>query len=122
MSGDTTKLDQQIERLRKGDTLAEIEVKALCEKVGYPTPAVYFVFRARCRVTAALHRRAKERFRDLKRTMSHRGNPASSLYQCLEGAGGAGYSQDLAIVTADVCLYIRLCCLSPSFLFCCQLL
>lgn len=34
MSIDTTKLDEQIELLRGGDTLAEIEVKALCEKVG----------------------------------------------------------------------------------------
>ena len=28
-----TELDEQIERLRKGDTLAENEVKALCDKV-----------------------------------------------------------------------------------------
>jgi hypothetical protein len=29
----SSELDEQIERLRKGDTLAENEVKALCEKV-----------------------------------------------------------------------------------------
>lgn len=33
MSIDTAKLDDHIERLRKGDTLTENEVKALCEKV-----------------------------------------------------------------------------------------
>lgn len=32
-----TELDEQIERLRKGDTLAENEVKALCEKVSKPS-------------------------------------------------------------------------------------
>ena len=31
----TTEIDEQIERLRKGDTLAENEVKALCEKVRF---------------------------------------------------------------------------------------
>ena len=30
-----TELDEQIERLRKGDTLPENEVKALCDKVSY---------------------------------------------------------------------------------------
>lgn len=33
MSSGTAELDEQIERLRKGDTLAENEVKALCDKV-----------------------------------------------------------------------------------------
>jgi hypothetical protein len=33
MSFDLAKLDEHIERLRKGDTLTENEVKALCEKV-----------------------------------------------------------------------------------------
>jgi hypothetical protein len=33
MASATSELDEQIERLRKGDTLAENEVKALCEKV-----------------------------------------------------------------------------------------
>jgi len=33
MSVDTAKLDEQITRLREGDTLSEIEVKVLCEKV-----------------------------------------------------------------------------------------
>lgn len=33
MSSAYTELDEQIERLRKGDTLAENDVKALCEKV-----------------------------------------------------------------------------------------
>lgn len=40
MASATSELDEQIERLRKGDTLAENEVKALCEKVSkamYPT-------------------------------------------------------------------------------------
>jgi hypothetical protein len=36
MASGGTELDQQIERLRKGDTLAENEVKALCEKVSKP--------------------------------------------------------------------------------------
>jgi hypothetical protein len=31
-----TEIDEQIERLRKGDTLPENEVKALCEKVSKP--------------------------------------------------------------------------------------
>lgn len=33
MASSSTELDEQIERLRKGDTLAENEVKALCDKV-----------------------------------------------------------------------------------------
>ena len=33
MASNVTELDEQIERLRKGDTLPENEVKALCEKV-----------------------------------------------------------------------------------------
>jgi len=33
MSSSTSEIDEQIERLRKGDTLAENEVKALCDKV-----------------------------------------------------------------------------------------
>jgi hypothetical protein len=33
MASATTEIDEQIERLRKGDTLPENEVKALCEKV-----------------------------------------------------------------------------------------
>jgi hypothetical protein len=33
MASAASELDEQIERLRKGDTLAENEVKALCEKV-----------------------------------------------------------------------------------------
>jgi hypothetical protein len=33
MSSSTAEVDEQIERLRKGDTLAENEVKALCDKV-----------------------------------------------------------------------------------------
>jgi hypothetical protein len=33
MSGDVETLDQQIEKLRKGDTLTETEVRLLCEKV-----------------------------------------------------------------------------------------
>jgi hypothetical protein len=33
MSSSYTELDEQLEKLRKGDTLAENEVKALCEKV-----------------------------------------------------------------------------------------
>jgi hypothetical protein len=33
MTSATTEIDEQIERLRKGDTLAENEVKALCDKV-----------------------------------------------------------------------------------------
>jgi len=38
MSVDDSKLDEQIERLRDGDTLTEIEVKALCEKVRWHSP------------------------------------------------------------------------------------
>jgi len=34
MSIDTSKLDEQISRLRDGNTLTETEVKALCEQVG----------------------------------------------------------------------------------------
>jgi hypothetical protein len=33
MTFDLSKLDEQVEKLRKGDTLSETEVKALCEKV-----------------------------------------------------------------------------------------
>lgn len=33
MGSGHTEIEEQIERLRKGDTLAENEVKALCEKV-----------------------------------------------------------------------------------------
>jgi hypothetical protein len=33
MASASSEIDEQIERLRKGDTLAENEVKALCEKV-----------------------------------------------------------------------------------------
>ena len=33
MSSGHAEIDEQIERLRKGDTLAENEVKALCDKV-----------------------------------------------------------------------------------------
>jgi hypothetical protein len=33
MSSSTAEIDEQIERLRKGGTLAENEVKALCDKV-----------------------------------------------------------------------------------------
>lgn len=33
MASPTSELDEQIERLRKGGTLSENEVKALCEKV-----------------------------------------------------------------------------------------
>lgn len=33
MGLETADLDEQIERLRKGDTLLESEVRALCEKV-----------------------------------------------------------------------------------------
>ena len=33
MASSSSEIDEQIERLRKGDTLAENEVKALCEKV-----------------------------------------------------------------------------------------
>jgi hypothetical protein len=33
MGQETADLDEQIERLRKGDTLLESEVRALCEKV-----------------------------------------------------------------------------------------
>jgi hypothetical protein len=33
MASTTSEIDEQIERLRKGDTLAENEVKALCDKV-----------------------------------------------------------------------------------------
>ena len=39
MSFDLAKLDEHIERLRKGDTLTENEVKALCEKVRYDDTA-----------------------------------------------------------------------------------
>jgi hypothetical protein len=33
MAAATAELDEQIERLRKGDTLPENQVKALCDKV-----------------------------------------------------------------------------------------
>ena len=33
MASASSELDEQIQRLRKGDTLAENEVKALCDKV-----------------------------------------------------------------------------------------
>lgn len=33
MASASAEIDEQIERLRKGDTLAENDVKALCEKV-----------------------------------------------------------------------------------------
>jgi hypothetical protein len=33
MASASSEIEEQIERLRKGDTLAENEVKALCEKV-----------------------------------------------------------------------------------------
>jgi hypothetical protein len=36
MAAVSTELDVQIERLRKGDTLPENQVKALCEKVSKP--------------------------------------------------------------------------------------
>lgn len=36
MASSLSEIDEQIERLRKGDTLAENEVKALCEKVSQP--------------------------------------------------------------------------------------
>ena len=41
MASTASEIDEQIERLRKGDTLAENEVKALCEKVSLHGFAVF---------------------------------------------------------------------------------
>jgi len=38
MASTSSELDEQIQRLRKGDTLAENEVKALCDKVSSRSP------------------------------------------------------------------------------------
>ena len=58
----TTELDEQIEKLRKGDTLAENEVKVLCEKVSKPmdhgigslwffSPEAPYIQKSECRIS-----------------------------------------------------------------------
>ena len=54
MAAPSSDLDEQIERLRKGDTLLENEVKALCDKVSnaephyVPLPGITFCLHLCC--------------------------------------------------------------------------
>jgi hypothetical protein len=47
MAWTNSEIDEQIERLRKGDTLAENEVKALCEKVSNWVHSFSILYRSR---------------------------------------------------------------------------